>query len=138
MGAIGAVVNVAIMAGLQAVGVWYLTAALTAALVTIVGNFVLLERFVFHDLREGSRSVWIRFAQSFVFNGSETALRTTALWFLVEALPVSSLLVQALLLAVGFVVRFVYHSRVVYRPLRSTAPHPSVSLIALDGMAQER
>ncbi|ANP74779.1 glycosyltransferase [Cryobacterium arcticum] len=138
VGAIGAIANVAIMAGLQAVGVWYLTAALAAALVTIVGNFVLLEHFVFHDLREGGRSGWIRFAQSFVFNGSETALRTTALWLLVESLPVSSLLAQALLLAVGFVVRFVYHSRVVYRPSRSTSPHPSVSLIALDGMAQER
>lgn len=137
VGAIGAVANVAIMGALQAFGVWYLAAAITAAIITIIGNFVLLERFVFHDLRDGGRSVWIRFAQSLAFNGTETAIRTTALYLIVEALPVPSLLVQALLIAVGFVVRFVYHSRVVYRPARTTAPAPSVSPSSVEVVAVE-
>jgi dolichol-phosphate mannosyltransferase len=142
VGAVGAVANVAIMAALQGFGVWYLAAAVTAAavtaaVITMVGNFVLLERFVFHDLRDGGRSVWVRFAQSLAFNGSETALRTAGLWLIVQALPVSSLLVQASLLTVGFVLRFVYHSRIVYQPSRTTAAHAPVSPISLDGVVQD-
>jgi dolichol-phosphate mannosyltransferase len=121
IGAIGAVANIAIMAGLQAVGVWYLLAAVVAALITIAGNFLLQERFVFHDLRAEGRSVWLRFGQSMTFNLSETALRTFLLWVVVETTVVPSLVAQAALIAVGFVIRFVYHSRVVYKPKRTTS-----------------
>jgi dolichol-phosphate mannosyltransferase len=131
IGALGAVANLVIMAGLQALGVWYLAAAIAAAVITIVGNFLLLERFVFHDLRDGGRrSVWRRFAQSVAFNGSETAVRTGVLFLLVEATAVPGVLAQALLLAMGFVIRFVYHSRVVYRPKRTTPRAPSTRQVS--------
>jgi len=120
IGSVGAVANLAIMAVLQAAGVWYLTAAIIAAIVTILGNFLLQERFIFADLREGGQPPWRRFALSFGFNAAETVVRTSVLWVIVEATPIPSLLVQAVLIAIGFLVRFVYHSRIVYRPRRST------------------
>ncbi|MBC7442510.1 MAG: glycosyltransferase family 2 protein [Ramlibacter sp.] len=121
IGALGAVGNLAIMALLQAFGVWYLLAAIIGAVVTIVTNFLLQERFVFHDLREEGRHVWTRLAQSFGFNGAETALRTYLLWLIVGATNVPGVAAQAALLTVGFVLRFVYHSRVVYRPKRTSS-----------------
>jgi dolichol-phosphate mannosyltransferase len=120
VGAAGAVANLAIMGTLQSFGVWYLTAALIAAALTIVGNFVLLERLVFRDLRYGGQQLWVRFSLSAAFNGAEAAARTFLLWVIVEAGPYPNLLVQAVLIAAGFIVRFVYHSRIVYRPARST------------------
>lgn len=135
VGAVGAVANLAIMAALQSAGVWYLAAALVAAALTIVGNFLLLERFVFHDLRNGRHHVWVRFGQSVAFNGAESIARTSLLWVIVEATPIPSLVAQAVLIAMGFVLRFVYHSRVVYRPARTTAPHPSVRVSSLDPIA---
>jgi dolichol-phosphate mannosyltransferase len=121
IGAFGALANLAIMAALQAAGVWYLAAAAIAAIVTIVGNFLLQERFVFRDLREPGRGAWKRFAQSMTFNVSESAIRTTLLWVLVETTVVPSLIVQALLIAIGFILRFIFHSRVVYRMNRTTS-----------------
>jgi dolichol-phosphate mannosyltransferase len=115
VGALGAVANILIMAMLQALGVWYLTAAALAAIVTIIGNFILQERFVFPDLLPDGRRLWGRLWRSFAFNGLETILRTALLWVVVQSTPVPSLLAQALLIAVGFVVRFVFHSRVVYK-----------------------
>jgi dolichol-phosphate mannosyltransferase len=120
IGAAGAVANIAIMAGLQAIGMWYLGAAIIAALLTIAGNFLLQERFVFHDLRGEGRNVWLRFAQSMAFNLSETAVRTFLLWVIVETTIVPSLFAQAGLIAIGFILRFVYHSRIVYKPKRTT------------------
>jgi len=121
IGAAGAVANIAIMAGLQAIGTWYLVAAIIGALVTIAGNFLLQERFVFHDLRSEGRNVWLRFGQSMAFNLSETAVRTFLLWVIVETTIVPSLLAQAGLIAIGFILRFVYHSRIVYKPKRTTS-----------------
>ena len=121
IGTIGAVANLAIMAALQAVGVWYLVAAAVAALLTIMGNFLLQERFVFADLRGQGRGALARFAQSMAFNLSETAIRTTLLWVIVETTLVPSLIVQAVLIAVGFTLRFVFHSRVVYRAKSTTS-----------------
>jgi dolichol-phosphate mannosyltransferase len=121
IGALGAVANIAIMAVLQATGVWYLAAAAIAALITIVGNFLLQERFVFGDLRDQGRGTWTRFAQSMTFNLSETAIRTALLWVIVEATVIPSLLVQALLIAVGFTLRFIFHSRIVYKMSRTTS-----------------
>ncbi|TFC42553.1 glycosyltransferase [Cryobacterium sp. TMT1-21] len=121
IGALGAVGNLAIMALLQAFGVWYLLAAIIAAVVTMVTNFLLQERFVFHDLREEGRHVWTRLAQSFGFNGAETTLRTYLLWVVVSVTSIPSVAAQAALLTAGFVLRFVYHSRVVYRPKRTSS-----------------
>jgi dolichol-phosphate mannosyltransferase len=134
VGAAGALANLGIMGGLQVAGVWYLASAIAAAILTIVGNFLLMERLVFHDLRAGGRNVWARFVQSAAFNGIETAVRTALLWVVVETLPVPSLFVQAVLIAAGFVMRFIYHSRIVYRPTRTTPPHPSVSSLSLEGL----
>jgi dolichol-phosphate mannosyltransferase len=120
IGALGAVANIAIMAGLQSIGIWYLVAAIVAALVTIAGNFLLQERFVFNDLRAEGRNAWLRFAQSMAFNLTETAVRTFLLWVIVETTIVPSLLAQAGLIAIGFILRFVYHSRIVYKPKRTT------------------
>jgi dolichol-phosphate mannosyltransferase len=116
IGALGAVANLAIMAGLQAFGVWYLLAAIISAVATMVGNFLLQEHLIFSDLRVGGYSTARRFFLSFGFNAAEAAARTTLLWLIVESTPLPSLLVQACLIAVGFLIRFVYHSRVVYQP----------------------
>jgi dolichol-phosphate mannosyltransferase len=121
IGALGAVANIAIMAGLQVIGVWYLAAAATAAVVTIVGNFLLQEHFVFGDLRDQGRGPWTRFAQSMTFNLSETAIRTALLWVIVETTVFPSLIVQAVLISVGFILRFIFHSRIVYRFKRTTS-----------------
>ncbi|TAL44332.1 MAG: glycosyltransferase family 2 protein [Salinibacterium sp.] len=121
IGALGAVANLVIMAALQAINVWYVSAAIIAAVLTIIGNFVLLERFVFHDLRTEGRLL-TRFAQSFTYNGLETLVRTGALWAIVALTAVPSILTQAVLLGIGFVLRFVYHSRVVYRPEPGLTP----------------
>jgi dolichol-phosphate mannosyltransferase len=119
IGAFGAVANLAIMAALQFFGVWYLAAAIVAGIVTIIGNFLLQERFVFHDLRAEGRHVWLRFGQSLAFNGVETTVRLSLLWLIVESTVIPSVLAQAVLITLGFVLRFVYHSRIVYRPRRS-------------------
>jgi dolichol-phosphate mannosyltransferase len=124
IGALGAIANLLIMGGLLAFGVWYIAAALTAAVITIVGNFVLQERYVFHDLRNEGRPVRVRFGQSVAFNGAETAVRTALLWVIVESTVFPSVLVQAVLIAIGFVIRFVYHSRIVYKPARTTKVSP--------------
>lgn len=127
IGAIGAIANLAIMAGLQAVGVWYLTSAIVAAVVTILANFLLQERFIFSDLRNEGRTIGRRFVLSFAFNAAEAVARTALLWVVVESTPVPSLVAQALLIAVGFLVRFVYHARVVYRP-RAISPRARESV----------
>ncbi|GGI05837.1 dolichol monophosphate mannose synthase [Isoptericola cucumis] len=128
IGALGAVLNLAILAGLQGLGAHYLPAVITANAVTIVLNFLLQERFVFADLRDGAYSVAGRFARSFAFNGTEAAVRTLLLWWIVERAVPHPELVQAVLILVAFVVRFVFQSQVVYRPRQGadvTEPTPS-------------
>jgi dolichol-phosphate mannosyltransferase len=121
IGALGAVANLAIMAALQATGVWYLAAATIAAIITIVSNFLLQEHFVFGDLSDLNHGAWKRFGQSMTFNLSETAVRTTLLWIIVETTVAPSLIVQAVLIAVGFILRFIFHSRIVYKINRTTS-----------------
>lgn len=116
IGALGAVLNLAILAGLQGLGVHYLPAVIWANVVTIVINFLLQERFVFADLREGAHGFWGRFVRSFAFNGTEAAVRTLLLWWIVERAVPHPELVQAVLILVAFVVRFVFQAQVVYRP----------------------
>lgn len=131
IGAIGAVANLLIMAAMLALGVPYVGAAVVAAGVTIIGNFLLQERFVFSDLRHEGKSSWKRFVQSVGFNSAETALRIPLLFLIVESTAVffesTSLLslgAQAVTLLAAFVVRFLFHARIVYRPRRSTAVGP--------------
>ena len=118
IGVIGAVANLGIMWGLTAAGVPYVWAAIIGAEVTIIGNFLLQERFVFADMKTDARALGIRFASSFAFNNVEAALRIPIMALMVETWHISSVLATALSLIVAFFARFLFHSLVVYAPKR--------------------
>ena len=116
IGGIGALVNLAIMWALTTLGMDYIWAAIIGAEVTIVGNFILQERFVFGDMRTDARSIGARFAASFTFNNVEAALRIPIMVLMVETWHISSVLATALSLVVAFFARFLFHSLFVYAP----------------------
>ncbi|WP_258567050.1 MULTISPECIES: GtrA family protein [unclassified Microbacterium] len=118
IGAIGAAANLGIMWALTAAGVPYIWAAVIGAEVTIIGNFLLQERFVFADMRTDARALGIRFASSFAFNNVEAALRIPVMALMVESWHISSVLATGLSLIVAFFARFLFHSLVVYAPQR--------------------
>lgn len=124
VGAFGAVANLALMAGMIALGVSYLVAAIIAAEITMISNFVMFECFVYRDLRtESARTLRGRFIRSFTFNNAEAVIRLPVLYALVEWGHISSVPAAALTLMLAFVVRFTYHSLVVYRgDADATAP----------------
>ncbi len=117
VGALGTLVNLAVMAGLVSAlpGLGYVLAAVVAAEVSILHNFLLQERFVFRDVRDGVNSRGRRLAQHLAFNNVEALVRLPFLVLLVETMHLWALLAQAVTLGVAFVVRFVFVSRVVYR-----------------------
>jgi len=135
IGGIGAVVNVAIVWLLTMLGLNYVVAAVVAAEVTIVGNFLLIERFVFPDLIGQASGVWSRFAKSFGFNNAEALVRIPIMALLVETGHASAAIATALTLAVAFVLRFVFHALVVYAP-RDTAPQRTEPYPARSGGRQ--
>lgn len=118
IGVIGAVANLGIMWVLTLAGVPYVWAAIIGAEVTIIGNFLLQERYVFSDMRTDARSLGVRFATSFAFNNVEAALRIPVMALMVETWHISSVLATALSLIVAFFARFLFHSLVVYAPSR--------------------
>ena len=118
IGGLGAIANVLIVWALASAGVDYIVAAVIAAEVTIVGNFLLIERFVFRDMREQASSGWVRFGKSFTFNNAEALVRIPVMAWLVESWHFSSAVATALTLIVAFFVRFVFHALVVYAPRR--------------------
>ncbi|GAB2849808.1 hypothetical protein GCM10027024_26920 [Microbacterium insulae] len=118
IGGLGAVANLAIVWALTRMGVDYIVAAVIAAEVTIIGNFLLMERFVFQDMRDAASGVWLRFAKSFGFNNAEALIRIPIMALLVETWHISAVLATGLTLVVAFFVRFVFHSLVVYAPRR--------------------
>lgn len=122
IGALGAVANIAIVWLLTSLGLGYIWAAIVAAEVTIVANFLLAERFVFADMRGRASGFGRRFLTSFTFNNAEAAIRIPVLAFLVETWHISSVVATAITLAVAFVARFVFHSLVVYAPRRPREP----------------
>ena len=124
IGGLGAVANVAIVWALTQFGVDYILAAIIAAEATIIGNFLLQERFVFHDMRDQASSVWLRFAKSFGFNNAEALVRIPIIALMVETGHFSAVVATAITLVVAFVVRFVFHSLVVYAP-RKVGAEPS-------------
>jgi dolichol-phosphate mannosyltransferase len=124
IGLIGAVANIGIMWVLTAMGMPYVWAAIVGAEATIIGNFLLQERFVFADMRTNARSVWQRFAASFAFNNVEAALRIPIMALMVESWHISSVLATAVSLVVAFFARFLFHALVVYAPRRA-ASEPS-------------
>lgn len=118
IGVAGAVANVAIVWALTELGLPYLWAAIIAAEVTIIANFLLQERFVFADMRARAAGFWRRFVTSFTFNNIEAAIRIPIMALMVESWGMSSPVATAITLAVAFLARFVFHSLVVYRPRR--------------------
>lgn len=118
IGILGAVANLAILWVLIHMGVGSVWAAIIAAEVTIIGNFLLQERFVFQDMREDASGVWSRFAKSFGFNNVEAAIRIPIMAAMVAGWHISAVIATAITLVVAFVVRFLFHSLVVYAPRR--------------------
>jgi dolichol-phosphate mannosyltransferase len=118
IGVLGAVANLAILWALIHMGVGSVWAAIIAAEVTIIGNFLLQEHFVFQDMREDASGVWSRFAKSFGFNNAEAAIRIPIMAAMVASWHISAVIATAITLVVAFVVRFLFHSLVVYAPRR--------------------
>ncbi|MEV7454271.1 GtrA family protein [Pseudarthrobacter oxydans] len=114
IGAGGAVLNILIMMALIGTGAHYVTAAVIAAEITIITNFILQERLAFADLTEGKRPFIYRFLQSFTFNTLEAMARVPFLWLLVEYLHVHSLAAQAGTICVAFFSRYAFHLKFVY------------------------
>ncbi|WP_406247032.1 glycosyltransferase [Microbacterium sp. M] len=119
IGLFGAVANLAIMWLLTTAGMPYIWAAIVGAEATIIGNFLLQERFVFADMRSDARGLGARFAASFAFNNVEAALRIPIMALMVESWHISSVLATAISLVVAFFARFLFHSLVVYAPTRA-------------------
>lgn len=130
IGGLGAVLNVAIVWLLMQFGIDYRPALVVAAATTILTNFLLQERFVFRDLLgQGRFGFWSRLGHSLTFNGIEAVVRSAAVIWVVEASGWWPVLAQAVMIVVAFVLRFVFHSQVVYRPRRT---QPSMSQPADD------
>ncbi|GEO94624.1 glycosyltransferase [Kocuria turfanensis] len=122
VGGLGAVLNLLIMGVLIMLGVHYVLAAVIAAETTILTNFLMQERMVFQADRATAHPLRRRFLQSFSFNNVDAAARLPLLWVLVEFAGVGSLTAQAGTLVAAFLLRYLYHSRVVY----GTAPPATV------------
>lgn len=126
VGALGAVLNLLIMAALLGAGTHYLAASIVATELTILSNFLLHERFVFHD-RLGGRPFMHRLLASLGFNNIETLVRIPVLMVLVTHLQVNSVAAQAATLAAAFILRFAFTSCVIYRRRPETGPSAAVS-----------
>jgi dolichol-phosphate mannosyltransferase len=129
IGGLGALANLAIMWLLIHFGVQYLVAAIIAAEVTIVANFIAQERFVFQDMRGEASGVWVRFAKMFAFNNAEAVIRIPIIAFMVSDWHLSSVIAAAITLAIAFVVRFMFNSLVVYAPRKAGAPSRARKII---------
>jgi dolichol-phosphate mannosyltransferase len=114
VGALGTVVNLLVMALLLQLGLHYVVAAVVATEVAIAHNFLMQERFVFSDRREGAHS-WRRRALTFAaFNNAETLIRLPLLVALVGPAGLQPVLAQGATLAFAFFVRFFFVDQVVY------------------------
>jgi dolichol-phosphate mannosyltransferase len=121
IGGMGALANIAIVWALTSLGVNYIVAAIIASEVTIIANFLLQERFVFHDMRGEASGVWARFAKSFTFNNAELLIRIPIVALMVSGGHISAVIATGITLIVAFIVRFVFHSLVVYAPRKPGA-----------------
>lgn len=127
VGFVGAIANLLIMFGLTQLGVAYVVAAIVAAEATIIGNFLLQERFVFQDLLQNAAGRRSRFIKSFTFNNVEALVRIPILAFMVETWHMSSILAAGITLVAAFVVRYLYHALFVYAQ-RDEQPTRGVSV----------
>jgi len=137
IGGLGAIANIAIVWALTHLGMHYLPAAVIAAETTILGNFLLQERFVFQDMKGDASGVWTRFLKSFTFNNVELIVRIPVVGLMVSTGHITAVVATAITLAIAFVVRFVFHSLVVYAPRRAGAKktHAREVLEKLDDLA---
>ncbi|MET0811971.1 MAG: glycosyltransferase family 2 protein [Microbacterium sp.] len=119
IGGLGAVANLAIVWAMTQWGIDYLIAAIVAAEVTIVANFLLIERFVFREMRSDASSFWSRFAKSVSFNNAELLIRIPIVALMVETWHITAVVATAITLVVAFFARFVFHALVVYAPRRT-------------------
>ena len=69
------------------------------------------------------------------FNSVEAAVRIPLLFALVQFGHISSVIAQAVTILVAFVVRYVFHARVVYRPRRTTPVSPLIAKAAPAGVS---
>ncbi|MFT4050872.1 MAG: glycosyltransferase family 2 protein [Microbacterium sp.] len=132
IGAIGAVANIAIVWALVALGMPYIWAAIIGAEVTIIANFLLIEHFVFREMRDQASGTGTRFAKSFAFNNTEALIRIPVMALMVENWHMSSVLATALTLIVAFFARFVFHSLVVYAPRKELSTRSGHLVAQLD------
>ncbi|MCX6501437.1 MAG: glycosyltransferase family 2 protein [Microbacterium sp.] len=119
IGAGGAVANLAIVWLLSRLGMPDVPAMIIAAETTILANFLLQERFVFQDMRAEAAGVLSRFGKSFAFNNAELIVRIPLTALLISSWHISVVIATGLTLIVAFVVRFLFHSLVVYAPRRA-------------------
>lgn len=137
IGGLGAIANLVIVWALTHAGMHYLPAAVIAAEATILGNFLLQERFVFQDMKGEASGGWMRFLKSFTFNNVELLVRIPIVGLMVNTGHITAVVATAITLAIAFVVRFVFHSLVVYAPRRAGAKKTAVreTLEKLDDLA---
>jgi len=119
IGAGGAVANLAIVWLLSRLGMPDVPAMIIAAETTILANFLLQERFVFQDMRAEAAGVLSRFGKSFAFNNAELIVRIPLTALLISSWHISVVIATGLTLILAFVVRFLFHSLVVYAPRRA-------------------
>ncbi len=135
VGGFGALANLAIMWALVSAGMEYVVAAVIASVVTIIGNFLLLEYLVFADMRADSGRMRHRFLKSFAFNGLEALIRIPVLAVIVEFTHIPSVVAAGLTLLAAFVVRFVFHALVVYAPQRRREEAAAAAAVPADELA---
>ncbi len=121
IGGLGAIANVLIVWALTHLGMDYIAAAIIAAELTIAANFLLMERFVFQDMKDDASNVWSRFAKSFTFNNAELLIRIPIVAVMVGSGHLTAVVATAITLAIAFFVRFIFHSLVVYAPRKAGA-----------------
>ncbi|WP_439591367.1 glycosyltransferase [Microbacterium sp.] len=119
IGGLGAVANIAIVWAMTQLGIGYLVSAIVAAEVTIIANFLLLERFVFREMRSEASGFWSRFAKSVSFNNAELLIRIPIVALMVESWHITAVVATAITLVVAFFARFLFHALVVYAPRRT-------------------
>lgn len=125
IGALGTVVNLGVLWLLvTATPTNYVVAAIIAAEVSILHNFALQERLVFHDAR--ARTLGVRLWRSLVVNNLELLVRTPALIGLVELLRLPPVPAQAILLLLAFIARFAVTKHFVYGGVAEAAPPPDL------------
>lgn len=130
IGAFGTVLNLLIMMALIALGADYIAAALVAGETTIVSNFIMQEKLAFTERNRHRRPALQRFIHSFTFNSFEALARIPFLWTLVEYFHVASPVAQAGTLAAAFFLRYAYHVKLVYAPIKAgSSPAPAGAIL---------